>query len=304
MSWITTAWAIEIPSKTSDKVGVGCVVQVEAKQPVIFLDGKHYIFRDDGVLPDQVSSDGVFSVFVATSSEKKVAAQLLGDAGEILWSGDVPFPPKGQQTWLLIDEGLPGERPLVQVEFHPIASTIESQNHSQHQGWWMFWILPMLGFWFGWYVRRPKPTELVYWGKKTQNWDMGSTIHLVEDQEELLAVVERCAQGRLALLCTDFERLPLFSSIAEHQTMFVMNSSLPSEADSLHAELSKLKSLGEAVLIVDGLYGLVKPLPSESPFCVLEEILKRFSQDVCVLLMRDAIPDGVEIPTKQENNAK
>ena len=125
---LLSAWAVDIPTKTGSEIGVGCVAHVQASAPILVLDTQRYPLRDDGKEPDVSSSDGVFSVFVATKSQKKAKASLLGDNNTILWSGDVPFPPKGQQTWLIIDELQEGQNPLVKVKFKPIASTQGAQK--------------------------------------------------------------------------------------------------------------------------------------------------------------------------------
>ena len=125
---LLSAWALDIPANTGSEIGVGCVARVQAKAPVLILGEQKYTLRDDGKEPDVSSSDGIFSVFISTKSQKKATAVLLGDSNKVLWSGDIPFPPKDQQTWLLIDELQEGQRPLVEVKFKSIASTQRRQK--------------------------------------------------------------------------------------------------------------------------------------------------------------------------------
>lgn len=292
--WMSLASAIEIPSKADMDIGVGCVVHAQDKNPILVLDGKRYTLQDDGVAPDDISLDGFFSGFVSTSVERMVQAQVLGDGNRILWTGDIPFPPKGQQTWLLIDEEQHGERPLVQVEFRSIASTSTPTGVHQ-QRWWMFWVLPLFGFVLGWYTRRTSSVDMRFWTSTTGAWNSEKRLCVVESEPEFLAEVERCAQGRLTLLCTSEERLPIFSSIADRDSLFVMNTQKQCEAHSLYAQLSMLESLGDAVLIVDGVHGLVEPLSSEPPSRVVQEILDASAHQVCVFFTRDSVLDGIQI---------
>ena len=288
---LLSAWAVDIPTKTGSDIGVGCVAHVQAAAPILVLDTQRYPLRDDGVDPDMSSSDGVFSGFVPTNSQKKVAASLLGDENTVLWSGDVPFPPKGQQTWLIIDELQEGQNPLVKVKFKPIASTQGAQKSSS--SWWVYWFLLGVGAILGWILRRPNIPKMYRW--KTIDKDVEYRICIVDEEQQLLETVERHSQGALTLLCTHKERQHLFLDIAQKHSIFLMNDETPCERHSLLSQLSILEALGDAILILDGMYGLVEPLSSESPCDVLNEIISISGHKICVVFLRGEVPNGVDV---------
>ena len=284
------ALAVEIPTKTGSEIGVGCVVNIQASAPILILDDQQYLLHDDGKEPDTSSSDGIFSIFISTNSQKKATALLVGDDNKVLWSGDVPFPPKGQQTWLLIDELQEGQRPLVQVKFKPlIASHGRRMNTTS---WWTYWLLIGIGILLGWSFRRPLEPRIRRWN--TNKNDVENRICIVCDERELLDVVEKYARGRLVLLCTNKDRHHLFSKIAKNHSIFLMNDGVPCEKKSLLTQLSILESLGDTILILDGIYGLVQPLPSESPSSVLNEILSSSGHMMCAVFLFSEVPDGIE----------
>ena len=284
------AWAVDIPSQTGSEIGVGCVVRVQESAPVLVLDEQQYILRDDGKNPDVSSSDGIFSVFVSTTSQKKVKAALLGDNNTALWSGDIPFPPKGQQTWLLIDELQEGQRPLVEVKFKPISSAQAVQTSTA--SWWVYWLMIGIGMVLGWCIRRPNNLIIRRWSSKQSGLE--HRVHIVDEQRELIDLVGRHARGMLVLLCTNKDRRHLFADIAKEHAVFLMDDDVPCERHSLLTQLSILENLGDAILILDGMYGLVKPLPSEASASVLHEILSASSHRVCVVFMRPDVPSGIE----------
>lgn len=290
--FLLSAWAVDIPMNTSNDIGVGCVARIQEKNPVLVLDEQQYSLRDDGNKPDESSSDGVFSVFVSTTSQKKAKAKLLGDDKKVLWSGDIPFPPKGQQTWLLIDEMQEGQRPLVEVKFKPIASI--QGGKKEKTSWWLYWLMIGIGVMLGWYARRPTLPKIKRW-TSTKN-DDEVRLHIVDEERVLVEVIEQYARGMLTLLCTSKDRLHLFSDIAQNHTIFLMDEGIPCEQDSLFSQLSILETLGEAVLILDGFHGLVEPLPSEHFSSVLNEIISPSRHRVCAVFMRSDVPEGMEIP--------
>ena len=290
--FLFSAWAVDIPIKTGSEIGVGCVAHVQASSPILVLDKQKYLLNDDGKEPDVSSSDGIFSVFVSTKSQKKVAASLLGDDNKLLWSGDIPFPPNGQQTWLLIDEMQEGQRPLVQVKFKSIISV--QGGRSSSTSWWVYWFLIGLGMILGWVARRPKEPKIRQWSTKKS--DVESRVCIVPEQTELINVVERYTYGKLVLLCTSKERYPLFSKIAQGNSIFLMNDGVPCERYSLLSQLSILEKMGDAILILDGMHGLVQPLPSESPSSVLNEIISTSGHSICVVFLSSDVPNGIEMP--------
>lgn len=287
---LLSAWAVDIPTKTGSEIGVGCVAHVQASAPILVLDAQRYLLHDDGKEPDMSSSDGIFSVFVSTKSQKKVAASLLGDGNTILWSGDVPFPPKGQQTWLIIDELNEGQNPLVKVKFKPIASTQGAQKSSF--SWWIYWFLLGVGAILGWIFRRPNIPKIYRWS--ITNKDIEHRICIVDEEQQLLETVERYSRGALVLLCTHKERQHLFLDIAQKNSIFLMNNEIPCERHSLLSQLSILETLGDAILILDGMHGLVEPLPSESPCGVLNEIISVSGHNICIVFLRGEVPDGID----------
>lgn len=297
---LLSARAVEIPAKTGRTIGVGCVARVQDSTPVLVLDEQQYILRDDGEEPDASALDGIFSVFVSTTSQKKAKASLLGDDHSVRWSGDIPFPPKGQQTWLLIDELQEGQRPLVEVKFKPISSAQEAKTGTA--SWAVYWLMIGAGMLLGWYLRRPNDPKIRRWS--VQKLDSDHQVHVVDEQRELIDVVRRYAQGMLVLLCTNRDRHHLFADIAKEHAVFLMDEDVHCERHSLFAQLSILERLGDSILILDGMHGLVKPLPSETSSSVLQEILSGSSHRVCVVFMRSDVPSGIEAPeTPHESTA-
>ena len=287
---LLSARAVDIPTKTGSEIGVGCVAHVQASAPILVLDAQRYLLRDDGKEPDMSSSDGVFSVFVSTKSQKKAKASLVGDDNTILWSGDVPFPPKGQQTWLIIDELQEGQNPLVKVKFKPIVSTQGAQKGSS--SWWIYWFLLGLGAILGWILRRPNIPKMYRWS--ITNKAIEHRICVVDEEQQLLETVEGYSRGALVLLCTHKDRQHLFLDIAQKNSIFLMNNEIPCEQYSLLSQLSILETLGDAILILDGMHSLVEPLPSESPVDVLNEIISVSGHNICVVFLRGEVPDGID----------
>ena len=291
------SWAVDIPTETGNEVGVGCVARVQMKYPTLVLDTQQYPLKDDGVVPDQAATDGFYSVFVPTTSQKKAEAVLLGDDKQILWSGDLPYPPKGQQTWLLIDEVQEGKRPLVQVKFSPIPSS--SERNTSKTSWWLYWFFIGLGMILGWSGRRTTPPKM----KRLTSNDSTEPprTRVADDEKELVDIVERYSRGMLVLLCTSKERQSLYLEIAEKNPVFVMNET-HCEKHSLLEQLSILERFGDSILILDGMYGLAEPLAAESSASVVHEILQVSSHRICAIFLRSQIPDGIDVSSEPNEN--
>ena len=181
---------------------------------------------------------------------------------------------------------------LQKVQFSPIESIRGKQTVDT--AWWLYWLLIGIGFLLGWFFRRPVHPKIRRWNTKASTFPE-QQVYIVDEEEELVQMVERIARQKLVLLCTHPDRWNIFSDIANQHSIFLMNNDVSCEHHSLLNQLSILENLGDAMLILDGTNGLVKPLPSESAAGVINEILCESAQRVCVVFMRSDVPDGVEI---------
>jgi hypothetical protein len=300
-------WALAIPQKeVIREVGFGCVARVVAKAPLLFLDGQEYVLKDDGVGADEIAFDGVFSMFTPTLSEKDAQVKLVGDSGTVLWSGEVPFPPSGQQTWMIIDEQKEGERPIVRVEFQPVSgSSVGIMRDRESITWFSVWVSLVIGLGLGWRLRRPISSRIhrLYPSKKQkESAQRKQQVWSYREEYEINKILLEVGVGRQILLCTDIQRHPLFMKVAEDIPLFVTNWEENCAPQELYEQLFILESIGETLLVLDGLNGLIEPIHSEKKTAVLEEILQNKAHDILVLFAHDAVPEGISI--SQERNTE
>ena len=296
--------AQELPKGESPaEVGLGCVVRMQADSPILHLEHAEYSLRDDGLGPDKEKGDGIFSVFIPTMSQNQVDVQLW-DRGELRWSGSVPLPPKGQQTWLSMDEPKEGARPIVHVAFQAIEeSAKQNQTMAVYDSGYGIWMFLLVGIAIGWRLRLSPKTHIVRWVPLEHNPKLQTQVLVFETSSEASAILSEMLNGLQTLLCTSSIRRSLFSELAKKVPLYIGKKERY-EASSLFAELSILEEMGPSVVLIDGVHALMAPLDSERSHAVLEEILGDSSHVVLLVFVGEPPLQGISISSQRDKNTR
>ena len=295
------AMAQELPTgEIPEEIGLGCVLRIQGKSPSLRLEEAEYFFHDDGVAPDKIAGDGVFSLFVLTMEEKNIDVQLWMD-GVLRWSDSVPLPPKGQQTWLSIDEEKEGSRPIAHVSFRSLSSqTAPTQNPTSYDSGYMIWIAFVVGIVLGFRLRLSLRLPISRWLPHTPH-QVHTQILSFPTSDDACVALKKELYGQHILLCTSHQRRDLFTELAASLPVYWGQTEIY-EAATLRFELAKIQELGASVVLLDGMHGLMRPTETEEPLVVLNEILQDSSLVVVLVFVGEEVPQGISIPSKRDSH--
>ena len=297
LCFVHAVWGQGLPiGETSEEIGLGCVVRIQGTSPSVRIEGEEYFFHDDAVPPDKIAGDGVFSLFIPTLQEKNIDVQLWTD-GALRWSGLVPLPPKGQQTWLSIDEKEKGVRPIVNVSFLGLShQSMIAHNSTNYDAGYMIWIALVVGIVLGFRLHIVPHVSISRWLPHAQEKRIHTHLISFLPSDDVCDVLQKRLQEQQILLCTSRQRRGLFTSLANSVPVY-LGQKESYEVASLRSEIAILQKIGPSVVLLDGMHGLLKPNSAEEPLAVLTEILNDSSLVVVLVFVGEEIPQGISIPS-------
>ena len=289
--------------------GIVIIASVQDSQPYLQIGGRSLPLQDDGVAPDKIAGDSVFSLFFETNQERKYDLQLLSSEEEILWSGQISSTPQ-HQVWLWMN-GNVGNDLRVKVEYKKLVNTHNNSLFSLDESQSHLYVrlaIAIAFFCLGLLVRRKAATQLqrivAPFKHHTLNNPLGMQqvwlTSLSTHQQILLDALRAFAPSMNILLLTsedgakdlkkDLEAIGAVFTLSEKNT----------ETHIVLSNFKNLLDLGPALLVVDGIAALEAPAPEEQPHQVAIELLKSTHSILLLTSERYSFPDTVYVQETEE----